>query len=814
MLLVGFKPPSSSPRGTENLGEPRTNSESTFIRCRIITSIEGHDCVYEGARGKPGVKAGAIENIHRRLNQLESRISRQERNATLEPQRVTSQDDDDQAPPQGNALSLLASELLKLANQSKDDSGALQQEPQRATKRRRVEINSTESVPLSHNERPPLPSPELLESVIRTYFTHIQPWIPMLHIEVFPRKLKTAEGIRKQQLVIHAISIAVELHIPTRQGSESSSSLFDDHWPAARVRNWVVTKAMETVSLEGLQALIIVAFTDIGNGNASRAWSLIASLSRTVEFAQLTVDHYQDQKQEAICRPYTSLQPARDWTEQEERRRIFWNVFLLDRFCSTAMGWTTSLKSIEVHQRLPCDGGLWRRQESGSTPYLGIWDKSTGGMTNRSSQWVPGGGVEQSVSPLSNEPWTHQPGGMYSSPSGQQTSDFQVDMSRVGAFGYCIEATESMSRVVSCFLQQRVNINDPAEVNVWLARFKELDMRLVHWRMFLPQKWKNNVPPSTPSGDRLRIDPNLTLAHVTHNASTILLHQVIAYPPSHWPFRKRLPIGWSADTCCFAAAEIATIASKYLEVTPTMLPVTSPFAFCLYVAARMMIIHWRFEEENKLMDEFWVLIRCLEDMSRRWRGFGSSQIPPGGNDLSAKYAQKLKSLWARCSEDGEFRVHVSDYTCEVDYRASSEAEPDDGYFERYAQAHAGKTGVPSSTALRELCESPIRRQSQQPQWAPGIPSGLPPLSHMTGPTYTPQDASQNDVPGAQNGYGENTNGQLNWDAVGSQDHGGVENMQGTGDMMMRLLNHSMEMDRVIAFDEGGLFTAELEHAVW
>jgi hypothetical protein len=29
--------------------------------------------------------------------------------------------------------------------------------------------------------------------------------------------------------------------------------------------------------------------------------------------------------------PLTLLNPSQDWAEEEERRRIFWNVFLLDR---------------------------------------------------------------------------------------------------------------------------------------------------------------------------------------------------------------------------------------------------------------------------------------------------------------------------------------------------------------------------------------------------------------------------------------------------------------------------------------------------
>lgn len=52
-------------------------------------------------------------------------------------------------------------------------------------------------------------------------------------------------------------------------------------------------------------------------------------------------------------------------------------------------------------------------------------------------------------------------------------------MSTIGAFALCIEATESMSRVTTYFLQQRINLQDQKQVGSWLTRFKELDLRLV-----------------------------------------------------------------------------------------------------------------------------------------------------------------------------------------------------------------------------------------------------------------------------------------------------------------------------------------------
>lgn len=56
-----------------------------------------------------------------------------------------------------------------------------------------------------------------------------------------------------------------------------------------------------------------------------------------------------------------------------------------------------------------------------------------------------------------------------------------VDSSNLGAFAYCIEATESLNQVTTFFLQQRIDWQDKQDVVDWLARFKELDLRLVQY---------------------------------------------------------------------------------------------------------------------------------------------------------------------------------------------------------------------------------------------------------------------------------------------------------------------------------------------
>lgn len=104
--------------------------------------------------------------------------------------------------------------------------------------------------------------------------------------------------------------------------------------------------------------------------------------------------------------------------------------------------------------------------------------------------------------------------------------------------------------------------------------------------MFLPQKWKDSNISQDIS--LVEMDPNLTLAHITHNTSMILLHQHIAYPPPDWTGLVKLPSSCSAETCVLAAVETVSITQKYLKHTTKGL-VNSQFALCAFIAGRILL---------------------------------------------------------------------------------------------------------------------------------------------------------------------------------------------------------------------------------
>ncbi|KAF4973444.1 hypothetical protein FSARC_269 [Fusarium sarcochroum] len=459
----------------------------------------------------------------------------------------------------------------------------------------------------------------------------------MIHEARFRKRLREYGDDANLLPLLKAIIFTAAHHVPRRDIAENIQTIIGDQ---DEMRDWVVAKATKSLSVENLQALIIICFRDIGDGEESRAWSLIGALTRMVEYLQLTIE-CEEADRSSFSRPYVSLHPSHGWTEAEERRRVFWCVFNLDRFCSVTTAWNTSLTSDDVNRRLPCDGITWRKEDPVSTPYFGIWDKSAGRIGNPIA-FLPSHTI---AAPATVDEDGMTPSEATTSPGAAASS---IDMSTVGAFAYCIEATESLSRVTSYFLQQKVNIKDHKDLSSWLTRFKELDVRLVHWKMLLPKKWKVNIAQQSS-----RMDPNLTLAHVTHNASMILLHQPIAFPPLDWTFRTRLPSFCSLDTCQAAAIEIATITNHYLRIAEHTGPLSNQYAF------------------YALSPEFWALTQSLETMAKRWAG--PHQLGPREN-LASKYQSILVELHTRCIQDDSFSINPSAYTTEVKHsRTASQA---------------------------------------------------------------------------------------------------------------------------------------------
>lgn len=365
----------------------------------------------------------------------------------------------------GESLKECTTRLKSTLSSLSLDLGDIEPPLSSPSKRRRT--NSTADEPpsrppptlaVAHDDGNELPPDDLIDALVEIYFTNIHPWIPILHVKQFRERMKVPVQRKKLQTIFHAIvSLCVRFSNDHRLGDAEVRARY-----SKKSRNTVILQSMESFSVENLQALVICAFDtvshvlrfhepklieeQIGSGRGPSAWSIVGSMTRTVEQLQLSVeDEDQTQSAEFLIKRMAFLPPCKTWIEREERRRVFWNVFLMDRFCSIATGWNFSLTSADVRRRLPCEGALWEEGKplSTLTPYFGVADTSSGSATL---------------------------------PSRRPELE---DQASIGGFAYCIEASESLSLVTSFFLRHAVNVSNVQEVQMWLMRFKELDLRLV-----------------------------------------------------------------------------------------------------------------------------------------------------------------------------------------------------------------------------------------------------------------------------------------------------------------------------------------------
>lgn len=201
-------------------------------------------------------------------------------------------------------------------------------------------------------------------------------------------------------------------------------------------------------------------------------------------------------------------------------------------------------------------------------------------------------------------------------------------------------------------------------MHLWLMRFKELDLRLVKWRLFLPPQWRNA---SVLNQDRI-MDPNLTLAHMTHNTAVIQLHQCIAYPaPQLRACPVAIPSTTSSDTCVAAATEIGTIAEQFLRQSPG---ITSPqFSFCLFIAGRVLLAHATYHTVP-MHPIFETISTSLAEAGRRWAGEGGTALAEPSDNLALRFSKRLTQakqsfLGAESTNDPTLDIRQSVYSDQI-----------------------------------------------------------------------------------------------------------------------------------------------------
>ncbi|KAK7203036.1 fungal-specific transcription factor domain-containing protein [Myxozyma melibiosi] len=716
------------------------------------------ECEYDEMKAKPKLKAGVLQSHSERLDNLEklflgqSILLRQllapalqninELATNVAPDIISTAVCNLADDPYGLQLKGFEETLRGLRN----DFGFSNRKPssseQDHTSQHRSEDDLTPLLSTFHGTRSYLPPEDLISDLVDLHFEFIQPWIPVLHRDTFKAKVRNIAERPRLAVILHAIVVAAsrfskDCRLRNRKIREKLCNA---------CRQYVILQSLESYSVENVQAAIIIAFDSIGAGRGPKSWALVDSMTRTVEHLRLSFEEDEentnstgaDDDRQSTPSPnqkfmtrMTFLRKADTFIEQEERRRVFWNVFLLDRFCSISTGWNPSLTAVDVRRRLPINGEYW----SDNIPHHGETPSTTNG--DRSSS-VGGCGDE------------HRP------------SAREDEVQSLGGFSYCVEASEFLSAVTQFFLHQDVHPQSLAELQEWMNGFKDLDLRLAQWKANLPARWREVRlhPEPKPKFDPL-MDQNLTLAHMTHNTSVILLHQFVAYPVAQWQLTSMMRSSQrsSADTCLAAAKEICNMTSRYLNAMDGI--VNPQFGFCLFVCGRMLLCHSSFTN-TELLPEFSLIIDALGELALRWRGdyYGVGEM----DNLFARFQRSLISARTqmRANENEKIDIRAPVYaatsTREMDQAKSLPQSPATSKSQHYAtmatfEPSSSSQGIKpnnemSSERLAPNSTSPplpISFQADRTMLAPFLSGDLPVYSQVNTRVNSPLAAFGSDT---------------------------------------------------------------------
>ncbi|KAI4764466.1 hypothetical protein E4T52_02949 [Aureobasidium sp. EXF-3400] len=221
-----------------------------------------------------------------------------------------------------------------------------------------------------------LPPYDLLYSLVDLFFKHVNTWAPILHRRSTLDSLFGTSSLEEaDRILLHAI-VATTLRFSndvrlTEQARERYYS---------NSKQKVLLYGLENSSVKALQALVILALDIVGCSNGPPGWNLLALIARSVVQLGLAVETTSTSVSPLYPSIYTLramvLPESNDWIEDESRRRLFWMVYLLDRYATIATAFEFALDDKEIDRKLPCRDDLFARNQPVETRWFHTSERS------------------------------------------------------------------------------------------------------------------------------------------------------------------------------------------------------------------------------------------------------------------------------------------------------------------------------------------------------------------------------------------------------------------------------------------------------
>ncbi|EAU34762.1 conserved hypothetical protein [Aspergillus terreus NIH2624] len=416
-----------------------------------------------------------------------------------------------------------------------------------------------------------LPPYDLLYALVDLYFEHINSWCPILHrrttLDTFfgPSPLEEAD-----RMVLYAI-VATTLRFSndSRLNEQSRKRYHDSS------KQKVLLYGLENSSVKALQALVVLALDLVGSSNGPPGWKLLALITRSVVQLGLAVES----KSSLITPVYPSIYTLRavtlpepeSWVEEEGRRRLFWMVYLLDRYSTIATAFDFALDDKDIDRRLPCKEEFFTKNQPVETR------------------------------------WFHH---------SSDQADYLNRAENVGSFGLYVEILGVLSRI-HLFLKRPVDIGVLSDVEEWQATYRKLDAELTSWEFGLPTDYayENSSRLFNGSKHSKSLHCDWVMLHATYQTAVIRLHSSAAYPTTRSPI---FTPSYSASQRCLLAVDNILSITRFVVDNHMLDKLGPPFAFTLWVSARLLLVHGS-TIAHTVSPDIVFFVDTLAQMGRHWK---------------------------------------------------------------------------------------------------------------------------------------------------------------------------------------------------
>ncbi|KAL5365651.1 fungal-specific transcription factor domain-containing protein [Aspergillus floccosus] len=487
----------------------------------------GHECAYDEVRKKSGPKRGYVKQLEARLAQVETLLKTQEQ---PQPQ-----------PPQGNSFPIaIPNDSTNIPDLPSLPNGIDEPPSPSAGPAGQVPGGSIFLPPVvDHAEtfgwdmislglEEPLPTREVIDELNQIYFEKIHPSQPILHRPRHMASMSLAPNIRPPVCLqyitwSHAASV-----------SEKYSNLHGLFYQ--RARKYAELDEMKglgegIVSLAHCQTWLLISSYEFRMMCFPRAWLSGGKASRLALMLGLNrVDG-------AVTEVKQSLPPPRDWTEKEERRRVFWMAFCVDRYASVGTGWPVLFDERDIATNLPASEEAF----------------------------------------VQNQP--------------QRTVRFEdiivgEGLSSLSAFGGVVIMAVLFGRNLAHLHRPEPHENDSDLNGGYWQRHRSYDNVLLHFALAMPSHLR------LPAGI---LDPNVIFCNMAIHTSTICLHQAAIFKAEKNQMPAQIIIE-SKRRCIVAADQISNIMKM---ISHQDLTTMNPFmSFCVYIAARVFVQYLKSRPED------------------------------------------------------------------------------------------------------------------------------------------------------------------------------------------------------------------------